>query len=427
MNAAGKEFQRNKGPENEGQEREVKGREVGGCRILLMENYRQTLTVARSLRRAGYVLTGGIPEVTPSAFDRAVAASAALHATWTHPPFNSSRFIPALTAFCQERAIDAIFPVGEVSLPMLSAHGGSLPPLVAPSADISARCLNKAAAAELAREAGLPVPEGQAALEADEIRQAIQAVGLPCVVKSKDGLRQLLGRKAWVLQEEPSGELLARMAGHGVVVQRFIEGRRVNCMFLALQGRLTAYFEQEVLRTDQADGTGVATVERSITPTPALQGLVERLAAHLRYDGPGCAQFFLNAGGPCFLELNPRLDANVALAVHCGVDFPALAVEARLAPDKAARRSLLPYREGRRLGSWLADFEGSLQALVSRQSGISAVVGWQARALKDALLADCATVGDWRDPRPAFVLAQHLAGAIGRRLTGRSQKTSPAA
>jgi hypothetical protein len=198
--------------------------------------------------------------------------------------------------------------------------------------------------------------------------------------------------------------------GEPIVVQKWCAGHRHNCQFAACDGTMVAYFQQKVLRTDRADGTGYGVEGVSVAPRRDLRSFCERLVERLRYTGAGCAQFLVDDGSPdvVLLECNPRLDATCDLPYRCGVDFPLLAIHCADPSASVAHRlpSIpVPYPVGRRFYSAFADLEGIRDALRKGAIDRRELLRAARRVVASTARLDRVQLGwSWRDPLPSAVL-----------------------
>lgn len=395
--------------------------------VLVLGAYRQTLAVVRSLAAAGYrvVLAREGGERTH------VESSRAVSEVWSAPEGGAKEYLDALEALLTARPdIRYVFPIGEGQLETVCAGAEQLSPraaLVSASPETVRTCLDKARTYQLARSLGLPCGNAVEVSTWDALEAAVTSLGLPCVVKPNSSFTTVGGKKARLLR---TGEGLAalRRVWDGrapLLVQRFVEGARHNCHFVADAGKIIAYFEQRVHRTDAADGSGYCVDGESIPPTH-LRELATKLVEALAYSGAGCVQFLVDdrAGEVCFLELNPRLDANVGLAVRCGMDLPRLAL-AYAAYQMGWRReppaAPSEYATGVR-GVWSS---GEVQYLVW-QFG-AARLGpkdcWRRmRALaRSWAQADAHLTFSWRDPLPSAAFFKKVAKELAVRSLRRAR------
>jgi predicted ATP-grasp superfamily ATP-dependent carboligase len=391
--------------------------------VLVIGNYRQTLTVVRSLARANYRVIAGHSEPHVS-----TDYSRYTREIWKHPVINRNgeEFLKALSAFAKSRTSPFfIFPVGERELFLLAHKPPDLPPgavMVMPGSATILECSNKIAFYELATRLGLPVAEFRVAKSLPEVIAGAEDVGFPCVVKPIGSLTDFQGRKAVVLHQRE--ELLRKLPswprGHeSLIVQKFSGGLRHNCHFLADQGELLAYFEQRVLRTDRPDYTGFGVDGESVPPTAALKDHTAKLIRELGYSGPGCVQFLVLVDGArstaSLLELNPRLDATCAIPYYCGYDFPAMAVELaayrrQIAASRPANGSVYPLRRG----VWSSgDLIRLGQDIRERRISWGEALGRFLRIGRSFWLADFHLTWSWRDPLPTlYVFARMLRAAL---------------
>jgi predicted ATP-grasp superfamily ATP-dependent carboligase len=385
--------------------------------VLVIGNYRQTLTVIRSLARANFrVIVGQSEAHVFTQYSRYVKE------IWKHPDIacHGEEFLTALSAFAKSRTAPLfIFPVGERELSVLAHNVPEPTPaamIVMPDSAAVLTCLNKATFYELATRLGLPVAKFCLARSLPELMARAEGVGFPCVVKPLSSLTDFQDQKAVVLNErdELPRKLPSWPPGHAsLIVQKFASGLRRNCHFLADQGELLAYFEQRVLRTDRADHTGFGVDGDSVPPTTELKEHTARLIRELGYSGLGCVQFLVDEtrGTTSLLELNPRLDATCAIPYYCGYDFPAMAVElaayrCQMASNRPANDSIYPLRRG----VWSSgDLTRLGEDVRGQRVSWGEVPGRLLQIARSFWLADFHLTWSWRDPLPTcYVIAGML-------------------
>ncbi|MEY4760505.1 MAG: hypothetical protein RLZZ200_361 [Pseudomonadota bacterium] len=309
----------------------------------------------------------------------------------------------------------AILPVGDRELRTVNEARAMLEPfatILGVEAGLMALCQDKAALNALAQEVGLRVPASAVSGKADIGRMADALGATRFIVKAADPDAEL-GRKAILLDSraelDACVEALAadpRVTGRFMIQER-VFGQRINCRFVARSGKLIAYQQQVVLRTDTSDGTGfgVAGVTQESDGLRAdLAALVERIG----YHGVGLAQFIVRQGErPAFLELNPRLDGSCAVAVASGLDLPGLMCQVHGEDAFHSGTPSIPSWTGFRVLRYhwmLGDLNGGLAAIRQQQLGAAASFRWIGRCLLDGLRADVHLTFCWRDPWPTLVL-----------------------
>lgn len=409
------------------------GPQVAYGRVLVLGDYRQTVTVVRSLGRAGF-------EVTLGTDDRHSSTRLSRHVSdvWIYDNATPRRFCNSLEAFLRNERPDFVFPVGETQLRRLIEAAPRLEPLatwVSPETSTVARCFDKGAMYELAAALGIPAMPWARFAGAEEWRARALEMGYPVVVKRKDSAAQVLERKALIFRDAAQLDAFLASLPHdqdpgSLLLQKFAGGVRHNCHIAAADGALLAYFQQKVLRTDEPDNTGIGVAGASVAPSPVLRAHCETLTRALRYTGIGCIQFLVDAGSGSisFLEFNARMDSTAALPCHLGLDYPLFGLQ--LAAYRRARaagqgtaRLLLPapmppeYPAGMTY-HWL---HGDLRSLLDQlRDGTLGPARLAARVADMARLAltGCHLTFEWRDPLPALHMfwRKFLQAPLRRRL-----------
>lgn len=385
-------------------------------RVLVLGDYRQTITAVRSLARAGFeVLLGTDDPRSSTAMSRHVSQ------TWTYERTSAERFCDQLESFLRLEQPAFVFAVGESQLRRLVRDPGRFERLscwTMPDPETIERCFDKRQLYALCPSLGIPVPEWHEFTTASDWRARALAMGLPLIIKRKDSALQVRGRKALILRTQDELETFlvevhADPDPGSLVLQKLAPGARHNCHIAAADGELLAYFEQKVLRTDELDDTGIGTAGISVEPTARLRGHCERLLKALDYTGIGCVQFLVDGNEVAFLEVNPRMDSTAALPYRLGYDFPRLAI--RLAAYRKARSAGLqslaaclrpgPVLERYAIGERYHWLYGEMHAWreATRDGGLAAsdLASWALELMASALVSHHLTF-EAADPLPTL-------------------------
>jgi biotin carboxylase len=378
-------------------------------KVLVLGDFRQTVTVVRSLGRAGFHITLGCAEA-----DSSTALSRYVSDVWIYDGSSSERFYNHLEAYLRSAKPDFVFTVGESQLRRLIKavpRFEALSTWVNPDPATIARCFDKSALYELAPLLGIPTLPWRSFTDPDDWRNSARDMGFPVVVKRKDSAGRVHGRKALICSTAAQFDsFLATLSREpdpsSLVLQKYLAGVRHNCHVACADGRLVAYFQQAVLSTDEPDDTGIGTAGASVAPAPELRVHCERLVRALSYAGIGCIQFLIDeaAGSVGFLEFNARMDSTAALPYRLGYDFPLLAVElARYRRTGRGRPAgfMQPYALGKTY-HWLQGDLGSwLEAARTRRIGATKLAAWALKMAWMSLRSHHLTF-DWRDPLPTL-------------------------
>jgi carbamoylphosphate synthase large subunit len=374
----------------------------------VLGDYRQTLTVVRSLARAGYQVTLGTdrPHTT-------TARSRYLSGVWIYQAARAERFLDDLEAWLKSERPDFVFVVGESQLRRLAGAAERFAPLTtwanAPF-EVAARCFDKRATYELTPTLGIPTLPWREFSAEDDWRRAAAAMGYPVVVKRKDSSAQVRERKALICAAPAEldaflAEVRADPDPASLVLQKYGTGKRHNCHVAADGGELVAYFQQKVVRTDELDDTGIGVAGVSVAPSPQLRAWCAALVRAVGYSGIGCIQFLVDeaSGEAWFLEFNARMDSTAALPYRLGYDFPRFAMriagarrQGRRAPSSSAY-----YPPGKKYHWLYGDIYSWIEAARHGRRSPAALAGWALRIAWDASSSYHLT-WDLLDPMPTL-------------------------
>jgi protein-tyrosine-phosphatase len=216
--------------------------------------------------------------------------------------------------------------------------------IVAPPAAALDFTLSKIRATTKALALGIPCPSTAFSLE--------EAPGLkaPYMVRTDNRLMDdgsyRKGRRWRVDDVSELKDLVAELADSGErwMVQEYIVGKGLGGFLLLWRGGTVLQFAHERIHEVPFYG-GHSSLRKSVHDAEII-GTATRLLAAIGYDGAAMVEFrrsYAN-GTPYFVEINGRLWGSLALALHAGVDFPAMLVDcfagARVRPPAH------PYPEG---------------------------------------------------------------------------------
>ncbi len=396
--------------------------------VLILGNYRPTLTVARTLRGEGF-------RVIVSDADHGDAGarySRFVDEMWDHPHLDEeggAAFQEALSAFLDQRSdITTIFPVSEEFVVWLAANAGALPAqiiVVSPEPRQVDLCLDKKKMLELASRAGVECAPFAVAGTLEELYERSEKIGYPVIVRPFSHLHRLGHKKAVICanREELAAIFPAWPAGQpGLLLQRYVSGIRHNHYFIAVDGEILSLLETRITRTDHLDGTGLATEGTHVPVSEAFERDSRRLVREVGYTGIGLIQFVRDAesGEVTFLELNPRTVGSHRCAEAVGMPLTRAALElargnADLGLDPAHR-----YPVGT-VYAWVSgDLYGMKEAISHGEIGMAGVMTWAFQAIRSMARARIHLMFSWRDPLPALAL---LVRQSARALTPASWST----
>jgi predicted ATP-grasp superfamily ATP-dependent carboligase len=370
--------------------------------VLLLGNYRPTVTLTRRLADYGYRV------IVTSGRGGLAASSRSVAEVWD-PPVGTDdpEFVDILAAFLNERPdIGYIVPVEESAVLEIAHHRDKLPEdrvYGTPADETVITCLDKVAMLEVAKRAKVPSAPAKIVETIEEVRAAADRIGFPLVVRPLSSSLPIAGRKAFIAMSRDVIEdgLTEWPEGHEqLIVQRFIRGPRFNVDFAAQKGRLIRAVATRILRTDAYDGTGIDVSGKTLPMPSDLREYTQRMVAELDYHGVGLIQFMVDRERDeiSFVELNPRFNGNTAVPEHAGLELSRLAIDLVVDPDRDEKPFEAPG--GLRHAWFFGDVRGVWTSL---QHGL--MTPWQVpgalwRALRDASTADFHIMVERGDPMP---------------------------
>jgi hypothetical protein len=284
--------------------------------LLLDEGFISGAVTARGLARVGchvdvIAATGGRGGCTTAA------------GTWTLAcRVGDPRLLGIVDAAACAASYDIIYPVTEPLQWLLwdacPAWTAAIFPCVA-EPDRPARCDKRLLSARVAA-AGVTIPREMAASTKDEVRCAVNALGLPLVIK---GVRGRGGNATIVCEVLAHAWAAARRLharGTRPFAQEYIAGSTYLAGGVFDSGRTVRFFGGE--KTVQFPARVGPAAELTSVDDPALALAASRVAEATRLTGLASMDFVRDLEGQYqFLELNPRPWGSIQAAACAGVDL----------------------------------------------------------------------------------------------------------
>ncbi|HDL17347.1 MAG TPA: hypothetical protein ENH27_05855 [Rhizobiales bacterium] len=394
--------------------------------VLILGNYRTTLTVAGTLGEEGFRV------IVSASGDGAAGArySRFVDEMWDHPQLDAeggAAFGEALNAFLDGRPdVTAIFPVAEEFVVWLAGNAAALPAritLVSPAPHLVELCLDKTKMLELASRAGVECAPYAIAGALDELYERAEKIGYPVIVRPFSHLNRLGHKKAVICagREELAAFFPLWPAGQpGLLLQRYVTGVRHDLYFIAADGEIHSLLETRITRTDHPDGTGLSTEGVHVPVSEAFERDTRRLVRELGYTGIGFIQFVRNprSGEVTFLELNPRTAGSHRCAEAAGMPLTRAALELARGNTDLGLDPAYRYPTGVTYAWVTGDLYGLKEAMSRGEIGFAGAMRWAFQALRSVVKARIHLTFSWRDPLPAVALlirqtARGLASAFG--------------
>ena len=377
-----------------------------GDTALVAGNYRPAIAVARSLAAMGYrVVLGAEPGSIGAESSRFVDE------VWRLP--EAELGVEAFRAALElrlgaDKTISVILPMNELMLNRVEAVRDVVPPgirIAAPQGSVLRICHDKFSWLRICVDAGIETPPFETAVSLAELRQAIEAVDCPVVIRPVEAGKRIGKRKAVSLYDlDDLGAAFPAWPSelNGLLVQTRFDGDRYNIYFGARDGKLIRELHSRSLRTDRWDGSGQTIDGRMVPPVAVHSAMLAKATEALGYTGIGCAQFLHDpaTGESCFLEINPRFGASYVFVERAGFQLTQLALELAES-DKASQPLLRSVRSVRFVWSY-GDLSGLGFSIRNGDVTFGQAIRWAAAAIGAAFAADVHVTWSWSDPIPTI-------------------------
>ncbi|WP_350333622.1 hypothetical protein [Coralliovum pocilloporae] len=379
--------------------------------ILLLGNYRPTLTLARTFGAAGHRVIVGM-----EGCDGGAEFSRFTNESWNHPLIGEDEgaFLDALENYVREQRVTLLFPVSEEFVTLFVRHRKRverLVPIAMVDPDLVRSCLDKISMMERVTRLGIPCAPFAMVRTPRQLREQAQSIGFPLVVRSERSTCRLDGKKALTIESEQELAWLLDiwpMEETGLIIQRQFAGRRYNVYFAAHNGKLIRHVQASILRTDNPDGSGLAVEGLTIEPISGLQDYTEWLAADMNYTGIGCAQYLLNeeTGAVSFLEVNARIPGNLNVPEAAGLGLSPILMQ--LALGEEPDQTFVQGKSGLRYVWVSGEMMAAIVNYLRNEISFVEMLRRGLRAVRSGIGADLHMVFALHDPVPGYLAMARL-------------------
>ena len=286
---------------------------------------RITIPIARSLHAHGIP----VDVATFSSVERQVF-SHAIRNFWRvpDPDVSPSEFSAALCRLVGEYRHDMLIPANDIALTATVENYDSFSErlhVACPSPAIVRRILNKDLTLETARQCGVRIPRSITVSDSTELREAMQTLRLPLVLKPAEKRRSDEFKSCAVDSVAALDKLFPapRAFSPRLLVQEFCPGEGVGVEVLMHNGEAVGVFQHRRLK-ELPHGGGVAVVAIAESPNPELVRSSVLLLQALHWEGVAMVEFKVNSadGTATLMEVNGRYWGSVSLPLLAGMNFP---------------------------------------------------------------------------------------------------------
>lgn len=300
--------------------------------VLVTDAHRgSAITIMRSLGRRGWTVIAADEQRNSAGFRSRHARHRCLYPS---PMAEPEAFVDALCDAVNQHRVDLLIPTTDEAILPLSRvrerfEGHTRLAMAAPEA---LRIVgDKQATLALCEELQVPAPQSYLAHSVEDARDVAHLLPWPIVVKAQRSRRLENGRG--VQRTGPVGyantvkELVRqteRLIVEGpVLLQGYMPGAGQGVEMLAHEGRPLAIFQHKRLAEVPITG-GASALRESVPLDPLLVAYSARLVDALKWTGLIMIEYKVNEDDAVLMEINGRVWGSLPLAVHSGLDFPAL-------------------------------------------------------------------------------------------------------
>lgn len=304
-------------------------RQPGGKVLVLDGGQPASLTIVRSLGRRKVEVVVGEPG-GPSLAAKSRYASRSL--TYPDPIEDPEGFVETIAKLAEQERFALIIPVTEDTLQPLAPVRERIevwsPLAIAPNEALDV-VMNKERTFELAKELGVPIPEGVLVERMGDLGAAAKGMSFPLVLKPSRSIAdsgESRARMKVAYAHDPNGlqSYAKEMLAVGpFVLQSYFRGAGVGIELLADHGEVVYAFQHKRLHELPLTGGG-SCLRESVEIRPALLEYSKKLIRALSWHGVAMVEFKLDeaTGEAMLMEINGRFWGSLPLAVAAGADFP---------------------------------------------------------------------------------------------------------
>jgi predicted ATP-grasp superfamily ATP-dependent carboligase len=301
--------------------------------LVLDGNENQAVAATRALAAAGHsVWVGADAPWSKAGWSRACSQSF----RYASPDADAAQFVASVRGALKRAGGGLVLPMTEQSTLPLSAARAELldagAAFVLPSHESVLRAFDKQQTTALARRLGVDVPATAAIANDAELEAAAARLRFPIVLKPRSsqemrgGIVRTTGGPVYARNPHELRAAWSRLARRcaAALAQEFVDGGGCGYFALMRRGRLRVEFAHRRIRDVRPTGSGSA-VRESVYPSSRVRDAAVAILEALEWHGVAMVEFRVRPDGtPVFLEVNGRFWNSLALAIHAGVNFPAL-------------------------------------------------------------------------------------------------------
>ena len=303
--------------------------------LVFGEDTRSFLTVIRSLHRQGMLV-----DVVCFSNNSVALSSNCIRNAYglNYQSMSPSEWNKAVTDILINNAYDLVIPCDERALfPLLDIKDAiqAETKFALPERKDLGPLFNKVDTRTTAQACDVPVASGEV-LPSDKLdfETLAQQYGNPLVLKPTQSYEeeQLNKRQSVLIAKNADSveKFKIENVDSDILVESYFAGYGIGVSVLATEGEVSAAFAHA--RVSEPESGGGSSYRKAIAIDPSMLYACQKFCMHMNYTGVAMFEFKYNPKTHdwILIEVNARFWGSLPLAVHAGVDFPALLVKSLL-------------------------------------------------------------------------------------------------
>lgn len=289
-------------------------------------NSRKALCVVRSLGKQGFhVVAASDEKVNMSRFSKYCSEYRYL----PNPTKDEKCYIEIIVSILEKDDIDILIPMEDETVELIIKNKELFKKVHSLLPDYKTFMIarDKGKTIKKALEYGVPCPKTYFVNSYEDLEHIKKDILLPVIIKPRissgsrglihvNNIMDLIDRYKEIQKSYPS-----------LIIQEYLSGDYIKIQVLVMldkNHKVRASCTYQGIREFPVNG-GPVTLWKTVS-YPLLEEITVRFMENLKWVGFAEVEYLVNpnTGEYYLMEINPRFSANIALAVHVGVDFPLL-------------------------------------------------------------------------------------------------------
>lgn len=229
--------------------------------------------------------------------------------------------VKKLLSLLEYESVDLIIPISDEDAHLLALckmHSPEINSIISPGLKNIELARERDKTADFCREHDITMPESYIVSNQEELKQALERIGFPAILKSSYSVGT---RGVRIIRSDQDASKIGNFMNDGkaLQVQKFIEGDFVGSSGFSWKGKLLGSFS---FRVDYQFSMGGTPPYSFYESSKAPVKILEKIAQITEWTGGVDLDFIRDKQGDLYLlEINPRLSGTINLPLKMGLDL----------------------------------------------------------------------------------------------------------